>query len=205
MLSTPVGVDFPGVGVSQPEILTRETVYAGYLTVERLTIGVPGDERPAVREIESHGSSAAVLPYDPERRTALIVRQSRAPVLAVTGAAFVVEVCAGMIDAGETAEAAGRREAVEELGVRLANLERVACVWPSPGVSTERSSLFLAAYGPKDRLGPGGGLAVEHEDITVIEVSLTDLAADADHGRIVDAKLLILALALRVRRPELFI
>jgi hypothetical protein len=44
----------------------------------------------------------------------------------------------------------------------------------------------------------------EHEGITVVERSLAGLAFDADQGRIADAKLLTLVLALRLRRPELF-
>jgi len=47
----------------------------------------------------------------------------------------------------EDDQAAARREASEELGVALHGLERVARVWSSPGVSTERQSLFLATYG----------------------------------------------------------
>ena len=38
----------------------------------------------------------------------------------------------------------------------------------------------------------------------MIERSLAGLAADADQARIADAKLLILAQTLRLRRPELF-
>ncbi len=80
----------------------------------------------------------------------------------------------------------------------------MATVWPSPGISTETAALYLAPYGPADRRGPGGGLASENEDITVVERSLAELAEDADHGRIVDGKLLTLVLSLRVRHPELF-
>ena len=97
-----------------------------------------------------------------------------------------------------------RREAREELGLALGPLERVARVWPSPGVSTERQSLFLAAYTAADRTEAGGGAPGEHEGITVIERPLTALAADAEHGRITDGKLLTLIFALRLRRPELF-
>jgi len=104
----------------------------------------------------------------------------------------------------EDASATARREANEELGVDLKSLEFIARVWSSPGVSTERQSLFLAPYCPADRSGKGGGAQGEHEGITVIERSLDGLAFDADQGRIADAKLLTLVLALRLRRPELF-
>jgi 8-oxo-dGTP pyrophosphatase MutT (NUDIX family) len=112
------------------------------------------------------------------------------------------EACAGMIG-DETAEAAARREAYEEMGVALGPLEFVARVWSSPGISTERQTLFMAPYVAADLIGPGGA-AGEHENITVTERSLDELAAASDQGRIEDGKLLTLVLALRLRRPELF-
>jgi hypothetical protein len=78
-------------------------------------------------------------------------------------------------------------------------------VWSSPGVSTERQSLFLAPYRSDDRISDGGGVEGEHEGITVVERLLAELAADVDQGRIADGKLLTLVLALRLRRPDLFV
>jgi 8-oxo-dGTP pyrophosphatase MutT (NUDIX family) len=104
----------------------------------------------------------------------------------------------------EDVDAAARREAREELGVTLSSLELVAQVWSSPGVSTERQSLFLAPYNVADRKGPGGGVAGEHEGITPIERPLAELAVAVDRRWIADAKLVTLVLALQLRRPELF-
>jgi 8-oxo-dGTP pyrophosphatase MutT (NUDIX family) len=109
-------------------------------------------------------------------------------------------------EVGQDAEATARREAYEELGVRLASMDLVSRVWSSSGVSSERVSLFLAPYVSADRIGAGagGGIRGEHEGITVVERSLPMLAAAADQGRIEDSKLLSLVLALRLRHPELF-
>jgi nudix-type nucleoside diphosphatase (YffH/AdpP family) len=178
----------------KPEILERQIAHAGYLTVERLRIRLT-DGAEVSREVERHGDAAAVLPYDVERRSALVVRLFRAPVLVASGEEMSEEACAGMIE-NEDADTTARREAYEELGVDLPSLEFVARVWSSPGVSTERQSLFLAA----DRISDGGGV-----EITVVERLLTELAADVDQGRIADGKLLTLVLALRLRRPDLFI
>ena len=106
---------------------------------------------------------------------------------------------------GEDAETAARREAYEELGVALESLELIGRFWSSPGVSTERHSLFIAPYSAAARTGEGGGVADEHEGITVVERQLTELAMDVDQGRIADGKLVTLILALRLRRPELFV
>lgn len=186
-----------------PSIIDRTIAFSGYLTIERLRLRLD-DGREMTREVERHGDAAVVLAYDPDRRRALVARQFRAPVFILTGAASLEEACAGMIDNGDSAADTARREAEEELGLRLTALEPVARIWPSPGVSCERYSLFLAPYAAADRVGPGGGLAEEHENIVVVERPLADLLADADQGRISDGKLLTLVLALYRRRPELF-
>ena len=100
-----------------------------------------------------------------------------------------------MVEAEEPSRAA-RREALGELGLRLDALEYVGRLWPSPGVSAEQVTLFLAPYAT-DRINDGGGVADEHEGIVVVERPLATLAADADGGRIVDLKLLTLILTLR--------
>ena len=187
----------------KPQIIERRTVWAGYLTIERLRIRL-NDGAEVWREVEQHGNAVAVLPYSVERRCALLVRLFRAPPFAAAGVEFLEEACAGMIDHTELPETAVRREAQEELGVTLGSLEFVARVWPSAGVSTERHALFLAPYVRTAITGSGGGLAEEHENITVVQRPLADLAAASDQGRIEDAKLLTLVLALRLRRPELF-
>jgi nudix-type nucleoside diphosphatase (YffH/AdpP family) len=186
-----------------PRILDRTPLHSGYLTVERVRFRLSGEA--VSREVERHGDAAAVLPYDPTRRCALLVRLPRAPVLLATGEAYLVEVCAGMIGDGEDPVATARREAREELGLELDELECVGRVWSSPGVTTERQTLFVAAYAAADRIGHGGGAEGEQEAITVIERSLTDLAEGADRGEIEDAKLMMLLQTLRLRRPALFL
>jgi len=187
----------------QPEILERSVERAGYVTVERMRIRL-ADGAEVWREMERHGDSVAVLPYDTERRVALVARQFRAPVFAMAGEALFEEACAGMIDDEDAPDVTARREAFEELGVRLGELEYLATIWPGPGVGAERQALFLARYAAADRHGAGGGLASENEDILVVERTLGELAADADAARITDGKLFTLVMALRVRRPELF-
>ena len=108
-----------------------------------------------------------------------------------------------MIEGGD-AEATARREASEELGLALGDLEFVGRAWTSPGVTTERVSLFLAPYAASDRIGDGGGAAGEQEAITVLEQPLLQMAGAADRGEIADAKLFMLLQTLRLRQPELF-
>jgi nudix-type nucleoside diphosphatase (YffH/AdpP family) len=116
----------------------------------------------------------------------------------------LIEAPAGMIANGESAEDTVRREAMEEAGLRLGELEPVATCWPSPGVLSEHTHLFLAPYRPADRVGTGGGLAEEHEAITVEEIALAQLWRAAQAGELRDLKTFTLVLSLYVRRPMLF-
>jgi nudix-type nucleoside diphosphatase (YffH/AdpP family) len=185
------------------EIVSTEVKHRGWSTFLLATIRLP-DGTTISRAIEDHGNAVAVLPYDPERRTAILVQQFRAPALYGAKQNHVLEAVAGRIDDGEDPESCARREAVEEAGLKLNALDRVARAWAMPGVSTEQMDLFLGEYGEADRVGAGGGVAGEHENIEVIELPLSRLAAMADAGDLHDMKLLLLVQTLRLRRPELF-
>lgn len=184
------------------ELRKVETLYQGYSTLMAATLTTP-DGSTYRREIEHHGRAACVLPYDPERRCALLVSLPRPPVIWAGGPPELAEAPAGMIE-NEDCEDTVRREALEEAGVKLGRLEPVGSPFSSPGVSTERIDLFLAAYGLADRVADGGGLDHENEHITVMEVPLDQLWAWVDQRKIEDLKTLALILALRVRRPDLF-
>lgn len=185
-----------------PKILDVRIVYKGWATVSIARVLGPTGQI-FERLMEDHGRGVCVLPYDPQRRLAMLVRQFRAPVCATITQTELREAVAGLAN-GEDSERAALREAFEETGLRLRSLDHVATVWTMPGISTERMDLFLAAYDESDRVGRGGGEAGEHENIVPDEVPLAELAAAADAGCIDDMKTLALLQTLRLREPELF-
>lgn len=184
-----------------PKIVSIETIYQGWAKFSRAMIQTGG--KPFKREIEDHGRAVVVLPYDPERRVAILVRLLRAPVLLAAGEDSLLEAPAGLIDNDDPADAA-RREVMEEAGLRITELEHIATVWTMPGISTERMDYYLAAFSQGDRIGTGGGVAAENEDITVEEHLLADLWSSARRGQLSDLKTLTLVFALKDRHPELF-
>ena len=147
-----------------PQIHATRVVHDGWTRLLIADVTLPGGAR-VERVVEDHGAAVAVLPYDPERRVALLVRQFRTPPFHVDGTPDLLEAPAGLREADD-AEIDARREVLEEVGLRLGVLERVLSAWSMPGVSTERMDLFLAAYAEGDRAGQGGGLA---EDTTGVE------------------------------------
>lgn len=161
------------------------------------------DGSVAERVLEDHGHSVGILPYDPERRVATLVRELRVPALFAEDSQMQLEAPAGLIDAGSPEENA-RREVLEEVGLTLHGLDFVGAAYSCASLSTEKIHLYLAAYGGPDQAGAGGGAEGEHENIRIVEMPLADLAAMVDRAEITDLKTLTLVLALRVRRPELF-
>jgi nudix-type nucleoside diphosphatase (YffH/AdpP family) len=186
----------------KPVIERSDSVHAGWTALTIATVRLPNGQIIR-REVEDHGSATSVLPYDPQRRMAMLVSQLRVPLLASGETADILEAPAGIVETADV-EACARREALEEVGLRLGSLEPVAVAWSLPGISTERMALFLAPYTQADRVEAGGGLDDEHEFITVHEVPLAELARMADAGQLPDLKTFALLQTLRLRRPELF-
>ncbi|MBE7186638.1 MAG: NUDIX hydrolase [Methylobacterium mesophilicum] len=184
-------------------IAGTRVLHKGWTTLLSATVRL-ADGSEFAREIEDHGNAVALLPYDPARRVAFLVRQLRIPPLYKGFPEELLEVPAGIMDEPDPADAA-RREAMEEIGLRIDTLEKVTTAWASPGVSCELMTLFLAPCSAADRVAEGGGLAEEHEGITVVEMPLDEVWKALEDGRLKDMKSLVLVHALRFRRPELFV
>ncbi len=144
-----------------------------------------------VRQTYDRGDGAAILPFDPDRGTVLLVRQFRWPAFVTGHKEPLIEVCAGLLDKDDP-ETCIRKEAEEELGYRLKGVELVFTPYMSPGSVTERLWLFAARYTPADRISEGGGAPEEGEDIEVLEMPVDDALAAISDGRIIDAKTILL-------------
>lgn len=55
-----------------------------------------------------------------------------------------LEVPGGMVDLGESAEEAARRELLEETGFEAETFEAIGCVEPNPAIQSNRCTTFLA-------------------------------------------------------------
>lgn len=157
-----------------------------------------GRHETIVRQVYDRGDGVAVLPYDPDRGTVLLVRQFRMPVFLHGGDGQLTEACAGKLDDLDP-EAAIRAELEEELGYAVRDLEPVFEMYMSPGSVGERLTLYTATYGAGDRVAEGGGRDDEAEDIEILEMSLDEAMAEVSQGSIRDAKTVILLQHLKLR------
>ncbi|BCJ47036.1 hypothetical protein GCM10010168_34440 [Actinoplanes ianthinogenes] len=202
-----VGLDRVGRDLTgNPDVVVRdvELVAAAWHVLRRTTYDFrrrDGTWSREQRETYDRGDGATVLLYDPDRRTVLLTRQFRYPVY-VNGHpdGMFVETAAGLLD-GDDPAAAIRREASEELGVVVGELEPVFAVWTSPGSVTERVHCFAAPYSAESRTGAGGGLAEDGEDIAAVEVAFATALAQIESGEIADAKTILLLQWAALRGP----
>ena len=179
-----------------PDVRVRdvEVTSDGWHVLRRTTFdyrGRDGRWTTQSRETYDRGNGATVLLYDPTGRTLLLTRQFRFPVY-VNGHpdGMLIESAAGLLD-GDAPEEAIRREAAEELGVRIGDLTHLFDLYMSPGSVTERVHFYAAPYSP-DEVDGGGGVEAEGEEIEPVVVPYEEALAMVADGRIADGKTVIL-------------
>jgi nudix-type nucleoside diphosphatase (YffH/AdpP family) len=143
------------------------------------------------RETYDRGNAATLLPYNLAQRTVVLVRQFRYPAYVNGYDDLLIEAAAGLLD-NETPEIRIRAEVEEETGYRLGEIRKVFEAFMSPGAVTEKLHFFVAEYESNMRIGSGGGLASEGEDIEVLELPIDQGLAMIGDGRIADAKTIML-------------
>ncbi|MBI2958198.1 MAG: NUDIX hydrolase [Chloroflexi bacterium] len=130
-----------------------------------------------VREIVEHPDSVAIVVVD-ERQNVLLERQFRH----ATGKELL-EVPAGGIEPGESADECVRRELREEIGYLPRRIKRIGGFYSAPGFCTEYLHLYLATdleYSPLQ--------ASDTAEISLERVPLDDVAGLISSGQIEDAK-----------------
>lgn len=172
------------------ELVAREVAYEGFFRLVRYrvrhTLFEGGWSGELQREVFERGHAAAVLPYDPERDRVALVEQFRVGALEAPGGPWLLELVAGIVEAGETAAEVVRREALEEAGCAVTEVERICEYLVSPGGTTERTTLFVGRADLGEVSGVHGR-ADEHEDILVHVVDAATAIAMADDGRVNNA------------------
>jgi nudix-type nucleoside diphosphatase (YffH/AdpP family) len=150
-----------------------------------------GEWQTQHRETYDRGNGAVLLPYNLAQRTVILVRQFRYPAFVSGYDDLLIEAAAGLLD-NETPEIRIRAEAEEETGYRLGEIRKIFEAFMSPGAVTEKLHFFVAEYEPAMRVGSGGGIASEGEEIEVLELPIDQALAMIGDGRIADAKTIML-------------
>lgn len=190
------------------QLLSCETGFQGFFTLNRYRLRHRlyngGWSRDIEREVLERGHAAAVLPYDPARDQVLLIEQFRPGALAHSPHPWLIEFVAGIVEDGETDEQVVRREAIEEAGIELGELEPLTTFYPTPGGCSETIALL---WGVADLSDAGGvyGLASEGEDIRASVHDFSAALAMVDDGTINNAATIILLLWFERIRAKRFV
>ena len=182
-------------------VLGEQVLSDNWGLVKKTTIELKrrnGEWQRQVRETYDRGDGAGVLLYNRAQRTVILTRQFRFPVFAHGEAGYLIEVVAGKLD-GDHPVTTARKEAEEESGYRVHDVELVMSVYMSPGSVTEKLSLFLAEYDAGSKVSSGGGLEDEGEDIEVLELGIDQALRMIETGEIADAKTIMLLQHVRLK------
>ncbi|WP_055046796.1 NUDIX domain-containing protein [Devosia sp. A16] len=182
-------------------VLGEEVLSNNWGVVKKTTLELlrrNGEWQRQVRETYDRGDGAGVLLYNREKRSVILTRQFRFPVFAHGEAGWLVEVVAGKLD-GDHPVTTAKKEAEEESGYRVHDVELVMSAYMSPGSVTEKLSLFLAEYDADSRVSSGGGLEDEGEDIEVLELGIDQALQMIASGEIADAKTIMLLQHVRLQ------
>jgi len=150
------------------------------------------------REAYDRGNGAVILLYNTSKKTIILTRQFRLTTY-INGNpdGYLIEACAGLLDNDDALDCI-RRETREETGYHITQVEKIFEAYMSPGSVTEILHFFIGAYDDSLKQSAGGGVAEEHEEIEVLEITMTEALARIKTGEIKDAKTIILIYHLRM-------
>ena len=160
--------------------MTRTLVHQGRKIQVYRDLDAGRDGRPIERDMVIHPGAAAILPLVDADHVCLL----RNPRFIVGETLW--EIPAGTLEPNEAPEVAAVRELAEETGYQANSWRKLAAFFPSPGVLSERTHLFLA-----EGLTPG---AMRPEDDEAMEPEVVEWGqalAWALDGTIRDAKTLV--------------
>jgi len=174
-------------------IAAKRRVYDGFFKLDECDIEMEkhdGSTQKITRLVLERGHAVMILGYDPVRDKVLLTNEMRVGPLANGDNPYYDSLPAGMIDKGETALQAAKREMLEEAGVPLKDPIVInPGAYVSAGGTTETNALI---FGIIDSSKAGGihGEASEGEDIKTVLVTSKEFIKRAEEGTMKDMKTL---------------
>lgn len=178
------------VKIKQTELLSDNWYKLNKVTYEYQKAN--GIWETQTREAYDRGNGATILLYNKRTKTIILTRQFRLPTY-VNGneSGMLIEACAGLLDK-DNPEDCIRKETEEETGYKVAQVRKIFESYMSPGSVTELVYFFVAEYDKAMKVGAGGGLEKEQENIEVLELDFEKAFNMIYSGEIKDGKTIML-------------
>jgi len=181
--------------IDEVKIVKTEILSDNWYTLKKITyeyVKKDGTKLMQTREAYDRGNGATILLYNKQQRTVILTKQFRLPTF-INGntSGMLIEACAGLLDK-DNPEDCIRRETEEETGYKVSDVRKIFEAYMSPGSVTEILYFFIAEYSKEMKVGDGGGVAHEEENIEVLEINIEQAMNMMDNGEIKDAKTIML-------------
>jgi len=181
--------------IDKVKILNTEVLSDNWYILRKITYEYfkkDGTKHIQSREAYDRGNGATILLYNKVQKTVILTRQFRLPTF-VNGNenGMLIEACAGLLDKDDPEDCI-RRETEEETGYKVSSVQKIFEAYMSPGAVTEILYFFIAEYSKEMKVGEGGGLEHEEENIEVLEIGIEQALRMIDIGEIKDAKTIML-------------
>jgi ADP-ribose pyrophosphatase len=135
--------------------------------------------------------AVAVLLYHTADDAYILVRQMRYPPVLQNVDPWLIEIVAGGISEDEDVTDAAIREVEEETGYRPKHMERLMQFYVSPGIMSERITLFYGEIDDACKINHGGGASHEDEDTEIVKVPRRNAIIWMESQTIGDAKTIL--------------
>ena len=185
----------PTYGKSEVQIHQREHLFRGFLQVEKVSLSHRLFNKtsftPVIqRELIHRPEAAGVLLYDHKQKKFALIEQFRVGAMDDEISPWQLEIIAGVLDGNESPETCIRREAIEESGCEVQELEHLFTFYPSAGACSELFHLYSAeVHLPKE----GGifGMPDEGENILLHLIPYEDITQLLRNGRLRNAPVIM--------------
>lgn len=172
-----------------------QTLLKTIFTVDLYSVHKEHDDGTLFGEFErvniARGEAVAMVLYNAEKNTVILVRQFRLAKYTKTGDGMLWEIPAGMIEPGEKPDEVAIRETLEETGYRISNPRLLKKIILAPGVMNEYIYIFYAEISDAQKVAAGGGLPGEGEYLEVHEFPIAEVLDLLTEGELEDAKTII--------------
>jgi len=159
------------------ETIQTETTFRGRVFNIRIDKVLLPNGKTVQIDVVEHSGAVTILPVD-EDGYAWFIRQYRHPI-----GQMLLELPAGVMDAGEDPLESAQRELREEIGMAAVNLNFLGDFYLAPGYSTEHMYVFLATG-----LHPAPLKPDEDESIEIERIPVGQIMQFVKDGKIKDSK-----------------
>ncbi|MCX8092710.1 MAG: NUDIX hydrolase [Candidatus Goldbacteria bacterium] len=146
------------------------------------------NNRTFIREIIVHPGSVVLIPIlNKKAKETILIKQFRYAI-----GKYIFELPAGTLEKNENPISCAKRELKEETGYIAKKIKKIAEIYPSPGIITEKMHIFIAT----DLIKSQQELDID-ENIAIIKMKLGEAIKMIKKGKITDAKTIVGLLLLK--------